>query len=525
MTIDHSSRTRDEWGFTLVELLIVTMILPIVVGAISVALVAVFSLQSSVTHRIAGSGDAQVMSSVFVKDVQSADQITTQTSPQCGSVGTQLLGLQWNPSSGTYLTVVSYVEVAVTSGSTTSWSLLREYCTGGNNATPSNTLGLSYDLNTSGTAVATCATSVTNCSVEAPYPWSPAQGVAAIEFTVSEVKSGYTFTLYATPRIVNSSYPSGLANPYTPLALLGNMPCTSPPTPILNIGNGTLSINVDGGPGQGLLGMTSACSGSVDIANNGQLRAGGIVTNDPSLQAVIPPANSSNTIFPTTETAFPQPYQDPYASVSPPPAPPKSQKGTCSYVKSAKTWTCNPGYFAIADTPTFTEPNNVKINFTGTGAVYDFAGGVSIPNNATVNLGSNSLIFGGDKTSPPLQSLVTGNGVTLNGQNALLYVETGQATFGNGITVHLVANPSDPYQGITLWDVGATMTYTGSVPGYPAINPLTLGNVSSGTYGGIYVPKGEVTVSEVGTIDATFIVAYVADFSNSETINITPVPS
>ena len=521
MMTHRSSGTPDERGFTLVELLIVTMILPLVVGAISVALVAVFSLQGSTAHRISGSGDAQVMSSVFVKDVQSADQITTQTSPQCGSAGIQLLGLKWSLSGGTYLTSVSYVEVQVTSGSATTWSLLREYCTGGNTATPSNTLGLSYDLNTVGTTVATCPTSVTDCTVETPYSWSPAQGVAALEFTVSEVKSAYTFTLYATPRVVNSSYSPGSGNPYTPLALLGNMPCTSPPTPILNVGNGILSINVGGEPGQGLLGMTSTCSGSVAIANNGQLLAGGVVTNDPGLQAIIPPGNSSNTIFPTTEANFPQPYQDPYSNVPTPTAPQKSAKGSCTYAKSDKTWTCTPGYFSAANTPAFTEPNTTII-FTGDGAVYDFAGEVNIPNGATVMLGSNALIFGGDKTSPPPQSLVTGNNITMTGSNALLYVETGAATFGNGITVNLTAGPSDPYKGITVWDAGATMTPTTTGFSYPAINPLTLGNVASGTYGGIYVPQGEVTVSEVGTIDATFIVAYTADFSNGETINITP---
>jgi hypothetical protein len=56
----------------LVELLIVTVITPIIIGSIALALLGTFKLQSSVSDRLGASGDAQVVSANFYKDVQSA---------------------------------------------------------------------------------------------------------------------------------------------------------------------------------------------------------------------------------------------------------------------------------------------------------------------------------------------------------------------------------------------------------------------------------------------------------------------
>jgi len=123
-------QTKDsgEAGLTLIELVIVTAILPLVVGGLSVGLLAVFSLQSSISNRLSDTGDSQVVSSNFENDVQSAAQITTVSnlgysgSDQCGpNTQVQLMGLEWNPNTtgGGYQTIVSYAEVK--SGSTTLW--------------------------------------------------------------------------------------------------------------------------------------------------------------------------------------------------------------------------------------------------------------------------------------------------------------------------------------------------------------------------------------------------------------------
>ena len=75
------SKHRAESGFSLVELLIVIVVLPLVVGAITLALMSVLNLQGGVSNRLSDSSDAQVVSANFVSDVQGASLITTAASP------------------------------------------------------------------------------------------------------------------------------------------------------------------------------------------------------------------------------------------------------------------------------------------------------------------------------------------------------------------------------------------------------------------------------------------------------------
>src|SRR5665213_2686262 len=63
-------------GFTLVELLVVVVILPLIVGALSLGLISVFSLQSSVSNRLTDTADSQVVAANYTKDVQAAVYIT-----------------------------------------------------------------------------------------------------------------------------------------------------------------------------------------------------------------------------------------------------------------------------------------------------------------------------------------------------------------------------------------------------------------------------------------------------------------
>ena len=102
----------DDAGFTLIELIIVVAILPIVVGAIAVALhLRVLAAGERVQQQVSDSNDTLVASAYFNRDVQSATNMTVQ--PQMGTVGgvnyfgcgqssttqTQLLGLEWGANS------------------------------------------------------------------------------------------------------------------------------------------------------------------------------------------------------------------------------------------------------------------------------------------------------------------------------------------------------------------------------------------------------------------------------------------
>ena len=139
----HPTASSDETsaGFTLIELVIVTAVLPLVIGAIAVGVISVFSLQPSVSNRLTDSGDAQVIAIDFQRDVQSATMLTTSSSPQspapCGT-GVEVLGLQLGPS-----TEVTYA--AAPNGST--YTLSRNQCTlSGGTPTLQNSVVVGRDL-------------------------------------------------------------------------------------------------------------------------------------------------------------------------------------------------------------------------------------------------------------------------------------------------------------------------------------------------------------------------------------------
>ena len=147
----------DEAGFTLIELVITVVILPIVLGGIAAALLAVFGLQTQTQNRIGDSNDARVGSSTFNKDVQSAEQVTTANfavAPGCGSATggpsgsqTQLLGLQWGANSaanGGFQTVVSYVTQQLPGQK--GLALIRQECSNGQSTTPTSTTTISRDF-------------------------------------------------------------------------------------------------------------------------------------------------------------------------------------------------------------------------------------------------------------------------------------------------------------------------------------------------------------------------------------------
>jgi prepilin-type N-terminal cleavage/methylation domain-containing protein len=193
----RDSPPASESGFTLIELLIVLVIVPLIVGALSMGLYSVLTLQASTTARISDTGDSQVVGANFTSDVQAAMYLTTMptSAPQCGT-GNQLLGLEWNlnTTTGNYQTAVSYVSEPITSGGATTYSLVRHYCTNGNYASPSDTT-ISYDL-PSAQAAPTVAC-VASC--DATSSWVSTQNVTSVVFPVVEPQSNYSYTLEAVP--------------------------------------------------------------------------------------------------------------------------------------------------------------------------------------------------------------------------------------------------------------------------------------------------------------------------------------
>jgi len=240
--LENRTAGQGEDGFTLIELIIVTAVLPIIIGSITVALLSVLTLSGGVNNRISDSNDALIASSNFNRDVQSAVEMTTSSTVACGaSTGTQVLGLQWGANSsapGGYQTVVSYVTVptpANGTGGTTTYSLVRQVCTSGTSATPTSTTTVSHDIgsqtfsnNPADTPSLVIYGPATGPDVFADlsYPtnsfstWNSTDGVTKVALTVDEPGSSYNFSLVGLPGETTTS--GGTTTTTTPV---GNNGC------------------------------------------------------------------------------------------------------------------------------------------------------------------------------------------------------------------------------------------------------------------------------------------------------------
>ncbi len=190
-------------GFTLIELVVVVAILPIVVGGIAVALLSIIGLQTQTNSRIGDSNDELYSSTTFNKDVQSAEQIETNSTPACGGPAqTQLLGLQWAlNSNGTYTTVVSYVTVPHSAANgTTTTTLLRQICTSGASTTPAQTRTISHDVGSP------TLTFTPNNFVPIPTTaWMSTHGLFGVMLNITAPGSNYTYTLSGLPGAATSN--------------------------------------------------------------------------------------------------------------------------------------------------------------------------------------------------------------------------------------------------------------------------------------------------------------------------------
>jgi hypothetical protein len=207
-----TSRRHDQ-GFTLIELVIVIGIMPLVIGAIAAGLISVLSTQASVTNRLGDSGDAQVFSVNFQKDVQGASMITTEgssTQPApCGS-GTQILGLITSAGSAE----VSYNAVQNTNATT--YSLYRDTCSlSGDAQSTTGSEVMAHDMPSSivqtNPVTITCSSSSSICTPQQgvyPYQlnWESTAGLAGVTFSATAPASQLLFNVTAVPlAAVNST--------------------------------------------------------------------------------------------------------------------------------------------------------------------------------------------------------------------------------------------------------------------------------------------------------------------------------
>lgn len=161
---------NNERGFTLVEMLIVIAITPLVVGSLAFGLITTLQNRDTTTQRISDSHDAQILSTYFTRDVNSASSLSTSTQAICGN-NAQLVGLSWKPDGAS-------TSVAVTYGvDRTTGQLNRYYCASGASSTATASATLVHDASlTSALGCNSQDSSAVNC-VE---PVQPSVGKVAL---------------------------------------------------------------------------------------------------------------------------------------------------------------------------------------------------------------------------------------------------------------------------------------------------------------------------------------------------------
>jgi prepilin-type N-terminal cleavage/methylation domain-containing protein len=458
----HASR-GNEGGFTLVELLIVIVILPLVAGALSVALLSVLTEQNTIASKTSNSGDATVLSAVFGKDVQSAQYLTlppyaNSSSPAACGTTSPILSLQWPVSGPT--TVVSYA-VVTQSGS----SRLFRYACQGTNA-PTTTVvahGVQSTL-TATVAGSSCSNfSCTAALVAAQSSWASAMGVSGVTLAVQapeKTQSGtttYSYSLIAAPRVSS------------PVSRGGSIPGHAP---FLMLGTSSPAVSCTGHDSITVAGTAAINSTGTDVKTTG--------TASFSASSAYVGASSSSTAYsgsnitPTSPTQTGVSTVDPYAGMPTPvtePIPNTVTAGSTynglSVFSDSNLQTDGPGIYL----------NAVSINSATTirSGTYVFQNGLSVSGNGALT-GS-----GGSPVSVLFYSYR--GAVSLNGDGTILLTPLSSTTAGAA--------------GITLWmDQGDSSN-------------LTLGGNGASTVisGTVYAPGAQANVGGNGTLDLGSLVS------------------
>lgn len=469
-------REQSDEGFTLIELIIVVLILPLVVGAISIALLSVFSLQTGVSSRLAASGDAQVVSAYFAKDIQSASLITLNNTNtfNCGPSNQQLIGLQWNAPGGT-TTVVSYV--VVPNGTTN--NLVRLVCkaTSGAAVTStavsssvisqnvSNLSVLSPNISVKGNSCSSSGSCVSVTTLSPQNNWLATTGMSAVTLPITEStntasytkQGGFSYAFSAAPR---DWYQSGTRYPsLLPVELLG----TSGTNLSCNGAAGTFNVS-------GPIALNSSSPSASTLTHENLKTTSLIYTVYPYGSSTPVPGSA------TTATPLSAPITDPFSGLTAP---------------SSAGLPIDPPPVTVNGTPT-AQPG---IYTTPLGA----AGGTLVLASGTYILQDGMSVTGNISSAP--------GGV-------FLYVTGGQIAMQGGGSLNLsplaaTASPPPPAPGLVIWQTDSTQI---SLKGNPSGQLIT---------GVLYAPTADVSISGKGTLSGQYILSQSLSCNGSATFNIT----
>jgi hypothetical protein len=217
-------------------MLIVTSILPLIIGALAVGIIGVFKLQSGVSNRLGDTSDAQQISAVFSNDIVGAQYVTTDAavSPttDCGTNSAtmvRILGLETNfdSTTGKFGILTSYDRQTVTSPAGTTYNLVRLVCETPGVTTPTSTTILAFHFSAGDLPTIQCAASALTditlsqyacSSAIAASQWMSTVSVTYVEFNVTEPASGFSYRLAASPMNSLTSQTQGGPSPDSAVA-------------------------------------------------------------------------------------------------------------------------------------------------------------------------------------------------------------------------------------------------------------------------------------------------------------------
>lgn len=441
-----------EGGFTLIEVVIVVVILPIVVAGVSLAIITSLRDDTGVSTRLADSHDAQITSAYFVRDVESASKVFTGTALLCGS-GTQVLGLEWNLAVGTP-TYVSYVTKTVGSAP----ALVRNLCRG--TTTTASTVAHDLGSTTSASVSLTCSAADSTCVSDAASAPLTSVDVQTVQVQVTET-SGYVYTLDASPRQDASAGASPTPPGGTPptLLLLGTQ---GPDASCAGSGTGTVTVN-------GTAALDSSSSPAFTVGSNITATAGEIYAGSSS------PLQGTYNSTSTTPYQTGPPMPDPYSGI---PDPNPTTLGLSTYTGTYSRTNPLPG------PGVYTSAQNVTWNQTLSSGIYIFEGGFTAGGSpgTTINGTSGVLFFIGIPNAPP--STTQTAGFTIGGNNTVqLAPDPAASPWGpDNIVIFQSRNDSTPLDtsgnGSSVFSTGGGIIYA------PDATVNTSGNGAS-TVGGI----------------------------------------
>jgi hypothetical protein len=326
-SLANRAGSRNEDGFTLIELVIVTLVLPIVIGAIALALVSIFSIQGSVSGRLTGSGDAQVMSSNFEEDVQSAALVSAPlqgikyiapTNPApCASAAQsgdpQVLGLQWGGGqTGALQTEVSYVEVPVVVGSSTTYKLVRNVCQIGSTI-PTATSVVSYNVSSGEQAAVTCAATLSSALTQSTSYSS--LNVSALPAAVSSTDSISVSSPGTTPTVAAQTFTATSAAGVGATTISVGSQAASGNFPTGSQVVDQSWANTNCGASSGWISAVSLTGITLSIVEPGTTSAGNYPYTLVALPGASSPANAQTTVAtPNSSCGFASPGTGTYAS-------------------------------------------------------------------------------------------------------------------------------------------------------------------------------------------------------------------